>query len=289
MEPKQNYLLVGMFVLLAVAGVFIFVLWLSGSDDRNYSLYHTYFTDSVTGLSEGASVKYRGVEVGKVQKIAIDPADLTRIVITMRIADGTPITQDTVAVLKLLGITGVAYVEFEGGSKESPPLAPQGDEIPIIASKPSTLTQVVNSIPEILDRFSRVTEQLTKLMNDENLQHISSTLANVESLSGSFADNGDMAGMLKEVRETAATLNDLAASSREDLQKTLKQTARATEELANLLENTSQFSQSGYQEMGALMVELKKTTREIQGLARGLREDPSKIIIPDKPGGVKVP
>lgn len=266
MEPKQNYLLVGIFVLLSIAGLFAFVVWLSGNGEKqSYNFYQTYFTDSVTGLSNGAAVKYRGVDVGNVTKIAIDAKDTIRVRITMRIVEGTPITQDTVAVLKMLGITGLAYVELEGGSKNSPPLASNGGDMPVIASRPSELTQLVNSVPELLERSSHLLEQISRVVSDDNVKNISNTLANIEKFSASF---GDSSG---------------------DLQKTLQKTAQAMEQLAILLQHTNQFSNSGYRETNALLLQMKDTVREVHDLARDLKENPAKIITPNKPGGVTIP
>lgn len=266
MEPKQNYLLVGLFVLLSVIGIFTFVVWLSGSGDkRSYTFYRTYVTDSVTGLGTGAAVKYRGVDVGKVTDIAIDTKDRIRVQITMRIVDGTPITQDTVAVLKLLGITGVAYVELEGGSQNSPPLTAADGAFPTIASRPSELSQLMETAPELMDRASHLLDQLSRIASDENAKRISATLANIEAMSNSL---GDRSG---------------------DLQKTLRQTAKAMEEMTKLLDSTNQFSQTGYRETGALLNEMKNTVREIHELVRDIRENPSKVVIPNKKGGVAIP
>lgn len=298
MEPKQNYLVVGIFVLLAVAGFFAFVVWLSNTgEQRNYVLYRTYFTDSVTGLSNGASVKYRGVDVGKVQSIAIDKTNAVRVLITMRIEETTPITRDTVAVLKMMGITGVAYVDLTTENSDGPPIAHEEGEIPVIASKPSELSQIMSSVPEILDRFSRVTEQLMALMSEENIARVSNSLDNVERVTAALSDNsGEIAGALKDLRKamnqlsaTAGTLNNLADSSRTDVENALKQTSLAMEQLTALLTRTNQFSEGGYRDLGALLVEMKKTARELRELTQSVKEEPSRLIVPPKPGGVKIP
>lgn len=298
MEGKQNYLLVGLFMLLSVTVLFGFVIWLSGGrDQQTYGEYHTYFTDSVTGLVNGAPVKYRGVDVGKVSHIAIDKDDTTQIEITLRIADGTPLTQDTVAVMRTLGITGVNYVELEGGRKGSAPLVRKGDAIPVIMSRPSELSQIVSSVPEIMMRLSHIADQMGHVLNDENMAHISSTLANIDRVTKTFGDDtGDIATTLKnaskameQLAATAATVNGLADASRSNIQNMLKDTSRAMEQLTLLLEHTNNFTDNGYRETSALLLEMKKTAREIRDLAQSLKEDPSRVVIPDKPGGVAVP
>ena len=72
MERRANYAAVGIFVMLAIGLVFGFVYWYSeGRDQSNYQRYEIYFPGSVTGLSEGSSVRYLGVEVGKIRRIRI--------------------------------------------------------------------------------------------------------------------------------------------------------------------------------------------------------------------------
>ena len=65
--------------------------------------------------------------VGSVQEIGLDPEDPQRVRLVLAIERGVPIKQDTVAVLTLQGLTGIAFLDLEGGSKESPLLAPTQD------------------------------------------------------------------------------------------------------------------------------------------------------------------
>lgn len=301
MEPKQNYLLVGVFVVLAVIAVFAFIAWMVGGKAEEKTLYYTYLTESVTGLGNGASVRFRGVEVGKVKDIRIDEADPSYIRISLDIASSTPVDATTVAVLKQQGITGVAYVELKsatgGGTPTVVPPHVQSSEVPVIPSERSELSQIVKSVPEILDRLSRVADQLTQLMSEDNVQSLSNTLKNIESLSAALGGNshnieqalGEMSKAMNNLAATARTVNGIADASRADVQRTLQESSRAMEQLATLLERTNQFSDSGYRELHALLVEMKKTAREIGGLTRELKEQPSKVIIPDQRGGVAIP
>lgn len=297
MEPKQNYLLIGLFVVIAVLGLAGFVAWLAGnSDKREYALYRTYFTESVTGLSEGGSVRFRGVEVGKIKDIAIDASDATRIVITMRLAKTTPITTETVAMMKSLGITGLAYIELSGGTKDAPPLAANDeDEIPVIRSQPSTLSQLTDQLPAMLDKVSGVVDKIALVLNEENAGHVSATLANLERLSAGGDNPGEVAEALRELKKamaqlskTAETLNVIAAGSQQDIHTALQETSRAMVQLAALVERTNRFSETGYRETAATLAELKKTARDMGELTRSLKEDPSRVVIREKSGGVKM-
>ena len=111
METKASHLLIGGFVLIVVAGVFAFVTWLAKLEiDREFSRYLIVFEGSVTGLSRSSDVLYNGIPVGSVAAIEIDPADPSRVRVTVEVAGATPIRADSIATLELKGITGVSQV-----------------------------------------------------------------------------------------------------------------------------------------------------------------------------------
>ncbi len=144
MEIRASYLLVGAVVLVLIAGLAAFSVWLVKADiDRQVELYQIAFAGSVTGLQEGSQVSYRGVPVGRVTDIRIDPERVEWVLVTVEIDRGTPIRQDTMASLEMQGITGIAFVQLRGGTQTSPPLvAAEGQKIPQIESRRSTLERL---------------------------------------------------------------------------------------------------------------------------------------------------
>jgi ABC-type transporter Mla subunit MlaD len=128
MDDKVNYTLVGAFVLglglVLVAGV----LWLASGwgGQQTMDPYQAVIQESVAGLSLDAPVKYLGVDVGKVDAIAINPDNSQQVRLHFLVNHGTPIKTDSVAVLKTQGLTGIAYVELSGGSVDAPPHSPPG-------------------------------------------------------------------------------------------------------------------------------------------------------------------
>jgi len=121
-DDKVNYALVGIFVLGLGAALVVAVLWLAAGIDtqKKYEPYQSVIKESVAGLSIAAPVKYMGVDVGKVSEIAIDPQNSRQVRVKFLIERGTPIKQDTEAVMKSQGLTGIAYIELSGGSVGAP-------------------------------------------------------------------------------------------------------------------------------------------------------------------------
>ena len=108
----MNYAAVGGFVLILGAVLISVALWLAsgGAWQKKYQLYLAVEDESVAGLNLNATVKYNGVDVGKVRAISLDHNNPNRVNLLFAIEQGTPIKEDTIAVLKTQGLTGIAYV-----------------------------------------------------------------------------------------------------------------------------------------------------------------------------------
>ena len=161
MQRDKHYLLVGSFVILTILAIAGFSIWLLGTQDKDkYQLYRIRFAESVSGLTVGSPVKFRGVDVGNVKDMFIDPNDITYIRVDANILRTTPIKTDTVATLKLLGITGTVFIELSGSHPDSPPLALNDDENnpPEIPAEPSTIATVMDMLPQITEKISNISE-----------------------------------------------------------------------------------------------------------------------------------
>jgi len=190
METDKHYLRVGSFVVLTVLVAAIFTIWLVGAYDGNkYTLYRIRFAESVSGLDVGGPVKFRGVQVGKVQTIAIDPTDMRMIRVDVSLLKNTPIKTDTSASLKLQGITGGVYVELSGSSPEAANLASNTEgSPPEIPAEPSTLNTLMDMLPEILKKVSHIADQTDKMFSDKNVAAINDIIGNVQKASHNAKD-----------------------------------------------------------------------------------------------------
>src|SRR5690349_5654377 len=138
METKANYVAVGAFVLACVIGIVVALLWLAGFQySREYATYKTHFDGPVTGLGEGTTVRYNGIDVGRVKALDFDPKNPSRVVATMEIKPDLRIPADSVASIASEGLTGGNYVEIDGGTANAPKLGDDGNPMPEIRSKPS--------------------------------------------------------------------------------------------------------------------------------------------------------
>lgn len=238
METKASYMIVGTFTLVLLIGLVSAVLWLAGVElDEEFAYYDLFFEGSVTGLKAGNPVRYRGVPVGVVTDMKINPENVEQVKVTIEVPNETPIKQDAIASLEYQGITGVAFVQIEGGSNEAPALKRvPGAGNPVIPSKPSQLQEVIDAAPELINRFIALVENANKLLSTENQENFGSAMANIKTISGAVAEGSqdiqtvltEGASAIKELRTTAVDARILVQT----VQKTLDSlTAEATSTL----------------------------------------------------------
>jgi len=221
MEEKVNFAVVGTFVLVLGAALIGGVLWLSSgkSVGTYYDIYHTYMKESVAGLNLNAPVRYRGVEVGRVQNIALAPGDVEQVQLTLAIVRGTSIKTDTVAILSTQGVTGIAFVDLTGGSRGSPELKTVPDSlIPVIRSGPSLMVRLDATLIDAaltLKNAARLSEELPQL--SLRLQRSADVFDNMSSELARAGTNASVkftSETLPEIHQLVMELRDMTASLR---------------------------------------------------------------------------
>jgi phospholipid/cholesterol/gamma-HCH transport system substrate-binding protein len=189
-----NYAIVGAFVLALGAALIAGALWLAsgGAMQKAYETYLALVDESVAGLNLNAPVKLNGVDVGKVRGIQLDPANPERVRLTFAIERGTPVKEDTVAVLKTQGLTGIAYVELSGGARDSPALRAAPPEVyPVIRTKPSLGARLENVLTTVLSKLDSTSSTIDALLSVENRRAFSSALADIAVVSRTLAARKD--------------------------------------------------------------------------------------------------
>ncbi len=168
METDKRYLTAGLFIIVLSIGVALAFVWLSGSERRDDVTYRIRFTESVSGLALGESVKYRGVDVGTVKSMALNASDPRVVEVDVSLRKSAPVKTDTRATLKLKGITGGVFIELNGGNPEAQALlavTPPGER-PEIASEKSSLTTAIDLLPSVIEKFAALEDQAEVVLKD---------------------------------------------------------------------------------------------------------------------------
>ena len=304
MEKKINYAMVGLFVIVLGATWLAISLWLAlGDFSTQYTRYHVYMDESVSGLYLDAPVKYRGVEIGKVRDIKLNPTVPGQVQLALDIESEVPIKEDTIAVLSVQGMTGIAFVDLTGGSLASRPLEAEDDQFyPVIQSGPSFFSRLDMSGTKLIANLNILANALAKVLDAEGTQTLREILDNINSITAAFANRQ---AELERGIVSASELLENGAVASEQLEPVLSQldaTARSFEEMAVTVSRTSesvnrsvvnsgagvqQFSQQTLPELGALISELRRLADTLQGVGQNLEDDPRVLLYGrelEKPG-----
>jgi phospholipid/cholesterol/gamma-HCH transport system substrate-binding protein len=173
MNNKVNYTLIGALVLFAIGLILAFVYWmLQPKQDDEVKKYLMYFEESVLGLNLDAPVKYRGISVGKVTELKINPNNSEQVEVTVTILSTTPIKVDTAAKLTAQGITGLSYINLSMGDHKSPKLVKTDNRYPVIRTVPSFFEDFEKSFGTVSTKLSQTLTKTEQLLNDKNQEQI---------------------------------------------------------------------------------------------------------------------
>ncbi len=289
METKANYVAVGAFVMACLLGLIVASLWLAGAQySQEFAHYQTYFTGSVTGLGTGTTVRYNGIEVGRVSKLKFDPENPKRVIVTMEVDPSLRLHEDSIASIASMGLTGGAYVEIEGGSKDAPILRPKpGQLYPVIKSAPSTLQQLAESAPRLVAKLNHVADQLSTLLNDKNIKTISDILDDVKTTTDMMARrSADLDATIVNFRKSSQLLNQNLGQ----LHVTLGHADQAVVNIAKLSHDADDLVNG---DTGAQISELLSQTRSavssLRTLSNSLQNQPTRLFFGDRREGYTPP
>ena len=166
METDKHYFLEGLFIIGFMLAAALFAVWLGSPGHRDDVLYRIHFPDSVSGLTVGDPVKFRGVDVGTVKTMIIDPDNARLVLVEVRLRKETPVKTDTRASLALKGITGVVYIELNGGDPAAKTLlaVTPPDKIPEIPSEKTGLKAMLDDLPKLVTKFAAIEDQVKKVV-----------------------------------------------------------------------------------------------------------------------------
>jgi phospholipid/cholesterol/gamma-HCH transport system substrate-binding protein len=300
-ETKVNYAIVGLFVLVLATALIGGILWLSAGKQyrKDYDGYLAYMRESVSGLNLNAPVKYRGVDVGNVREIGLDPGNTEQVRLKLDIERGTPVKTDTVAVLKVQGLTGIAYVELAGGSRDAPPLGAEGkQEYPVIKTGPSLLARLDTALTEVVTNLNRTAANINAVLDEDNRRSFKRTLADLATLSHTLA--GRTGTMDSGVADAASTLKNTARASAElpKLLERIGRSADAVDKLAAEIGRTNvaagdalqgvrgdvrRFTGESLPELEKTLAEVRELTASAQRVARELEQSPSALLYGKQP------
>ncbi|MFI8480299.1 MlaD family protein [Pseudomonas sp. NPDC078700] len=297
MEPRAHHVLIGLFTVIVVSAALVFAIWLSKhSADQQYNEYSVVFNETVSGLSRGSAVQYSGITVGDVQRLFLDKKDPRKVIAWIRIASNTPIKTDTRARLSITGITGTAVIQMHGGTPQSPRLLSEEGERPEIIADRSPLAKLLANGDDLVFNVNHLINQANHLLNDENLEHVSKTLKNLEDVTAMVAEQRDTLNKTANqisiasaetatlMRNANSLLNDSGRKSFDNIERISASLERSSNNIERILsENRDALRQGmqGVSNLGPALNELRDTMGAIRSFSRRVEDDPASLLRSD--------
>ena len=298
MENKSHAFIAGVFVLLLGLAALLALYWLGGARDETHD-YVVVTKQNIGGLNPQAQVRYRGIRVGKVSDIRLDPDDYSNILVTISVNEDVPLTKGTVAKLNYQGVTGLAHILLLETGKDKAPLVPDDDKPPKITMIPSLFDELGESGAATLKQAQLLMASANAMLNEENRKHLSATLANLEAVSGHMKPalenlNGTLVQMRKlmddqNVRKLSAAAGEVAPLLA-DTRVLVGKMQAATDKLDVAIGDASAGGTSALMpRLNELASDFSTTSRQLSRVLRILEDSPQGLVfgapaLPPGPG-----
>jgi len=286
----------GVFVIIGMAILAAFiVIPVANKMSSHTKTYVTFFLgESLTGLDQGANVKFNGVNIGKVQKVSYYPQDITKVKVDLSVSDQFPMKVDMYATTGIVGITGLKYIEISGGSNDAEPLKP-GGEIP---ARVSFMADIGNKAGALTDQVGTLLNHLNMITHPDSMRPVRVAMGNLADLTGDAKDAfrdvrtfipkagvmidtvqqtvNEALKAVQDIKAVTGTLRDVITDS--DLATTMARLDSTVTSIKALSEDLSLMVRQTQEDFSVSMENLREAMESANQLMRSLAENPSLLI-----------
>lgn len=313
MESKTEHTFVGLFVLVCAALLIATIFAMSGAFGRQTKTYHAYFPFA-GWIEPGMSVRYSGgPKVGRVDKVGIDPQNVSRLDITFSVQSDLPVKTDSLVKIMSTTPLGDNHVEILPGSPQAPvasngallPSQPYIDLSALLAQLNNLAPQAQQLLVELSDRASELRETVTRvnaLLSVSNQANLSATLANtrglleenrpeiratLQNLNGSSQKLGPL---LEDLRRTSAETNKtldnvdaLIGENRPDVRQAIAELRRSLTTVTDVTGRLDQTLDVNGENIDELLDNLRQATENLNEFTATIKNRPSSLIRSSNP------
>jgi phospholipid/cholesterol/gamma-HCH transport system substrate-binding protein len=298
MSNKSSKFFIGLFVIIGALICAVIIIWVGAANVfMKGSLYNVYFDESVQGLQVDSAIKYRGVEIGKVQSIKVAP-DYRLIEVVMKIDLEGDLQKQTIATLKTAGITGIVFIELDqlkAGDLANSPKITFKSSYPVIPSRRSEISRffadtgvIIESIKDmdikgISEQLRDTTRSIETFLEGKRVTNImtnlESTSANLNQAIAKINKTVNEGKVDQAVNETLGVLSDardLIEQAKNEIEAlNLKEKSSRTDILLNNIDKKTKAITSELQDTSE---NLRVTSENLQKLSDNLKRNPSELI-----------
>ena len=308
MENKAHALSAGIFVVVVAALMAVLAVWLM-RDTTQRDIYDISTAETISGLQPQAVVRYRGVPVGKVERIGFDSKVKGNVLIAISIDRAAPVTKSVFATVASQGVTGLGFIQLDDNGESKERLTPNADDPPRIPLKPGGLDKLLKQSEAIFNQAEQATARLNLLLSDDNRAAVATAIT---SLGGAASGIKDLSVSLR------STMDAQFGPSRVDIPKVVKNldatltalrrttdtatatvaevgiTAKRLNEKGGPLDKLSEggtalaagvetFSAATLPKLGEVADETARTMRQLRRTVNSVDENPQALIFGNGP------
>jgi phospholipid/cholesterol/gamma-HCH transport system substrate-binding protein len=284
MENKSHAFMVGVFTLVLLTAAILIGIWLN-RDHVETVPYQIATKLSVPGLNPQAAVRYRGLDVGRVEDIIFDPKVPGQILINISVRPDTPITHSTYATLGYQGVTGIAYVQLDDDGSKPVKLPSSENQLARIALRPSLFDTLQNKGLAILEQTEEVAKRVNNLLSNENQQAVLSAFNNVSKAAS------ELEAIPRQLQPTLSRLPALTTQAQQSLDSIgklssnldaltteLKQPNGTIDRLADAIDRVGLAADSIQLEALPLSNDVRTSLRQLNRTLEGISERPQSVL-----------
>ncbi|MEJ6021605.1 MlaD family protein [Ramlibacter sp. PS4R-6] len=266
MENKAHAMAAGLFVVAVVVIVLVLAGWLT-RDTGVRDAYEISTRESISGLQPQAAVRYRGVDVGKVDNIGFDPKAQGNVLIKLEVDRDAPVTKNTFATLGYQGVTGLAFVQLDDEGQPAPKLKAEGGNAPRIPLRPGLLQKLTEKGEALLDQADKALAKVNQLLADPNQKRVASALDNIGTAAANLSqlstrlDSTVQTKLDPALAEAKTTLQSVRTSS-DEFGRTAKRINAPDGPIDRLAEGTQALSHAADSFNSATLPRINRVTEE---------------------------
>jgi phospholipid/cholesterol/gamma-HCH transport system substrate-binding protein len=313
MQPKREQVLVGLFVLIAVALVFGTAFAMSGAFAGPKTRFHAYFAFA-GGIGPGATVRYAGgPKVGRIESVQLDPQNPTRLDVVFSVQSDLPIKVDSNVKIMSMSPLGDNHLEIFPGSTQAPKAA-GGALLPslkyvdfnaLTAQLNDLNPQVQDLIQSLNERASEVKETIARvndLLSPENRANLAATFANARglieenrpqvksTLQNVSAASGEIQPLIEDFRKTSAEANQaldhvdaMVGENRADVRKAVVELRRTLTNMTNASARIDQTLDVNSENIDEMLDNIRRVTENLKEFTATIKTRPYTLIRANNP------
>ncbi len=272
MENKSHAFIAGLFTVCLVAAALL-IVWFLNMDRTVKQPYMIATNLSIPGLNPQATVRFRGLDVGKVTNIAFNKDDPGEILIYFEVKEDTPMTESTFATLSYQGVTGIASIELNDDETSNKRLVTSAENPAHIEMRSSLLNELQQRGLDILKQVQSVSTQLTVLFDEKNRETMVRTFENISKAAAAWEKVG------KQLEPTVNQLPETAMEAR----KTIISINEASQDVKALTQKANALMESDVdsdtvQRLDSLAEDAKTTLYNVNKVLQQYKQRPSGLL-----------